>query len=366
MGLGYLEKGYLSGRIVLGVIALLVAIALIVKYKVGTHASHATEESTIAKEETREILYQGSEAKVSDGGSSPPSGEFKRPIDFIKYYRLAESKGELDEVMKQYANEVEYFGDERSSSWIKEEKAGYWKKWPVRTEEISSIVNEKLTGRKEWTVSFNTTFKDRDPKEKTWVSGVLANEYTVVKRNQRFYVTRQTAVRLQSQESKYRIYGPELPEKKRFEEKKTFIIVSSDSKESKYPRLSAAFKLIRRVRESEKERHIEGVVSGYAQEVDYFGKKMSPKEIYQDKVDFYMRWPISKESRTSAFNLGLGDRGEDSLEVTFTSTFKYSNELEGRWRMGTFANTYILSDASGKMLIVGQSAKISDLKKSDP
>ena len=313
--------------------------------------SHPAEKAQ-AYEKTEEVLESLSK-------SMSPIPQFEDPADFVKHCLVAEREKGLDYVMELYAEEVAFFGTDCLAPSVRAHLADYREKWPVRSEKISSIVFTTQTDENRWDVSFNTSFKYTASGRKDWMNGTKFHEYTVIQKGRRYYVTGRTG------EYRHTIgpKGESFPAEDLRDSTASSAELRLKAKMSQFPRVTKAVRLLDKVREAEGERNIEGVMAAYAPKVTVFEEKMSKEDLYQKKIGSYMLWPKFEETRTSDF--AGSPFGKNFVRITFESTFKKSNELEGSWESGVMKHVYIFSEIDGKMLIVEQSGEVTKRKTSD-
>lgn len=118
---------------------------------------------------------------------------FQFPGPFVEYFRKAESTADLDVVMKQYAEEVDYFGTKRTNAQIRADKERYWAQWPVRKETITTVVKVKPSDVNEFLIFFDSTFRNENLETGAWIEGEISSGYTVIEENKTFKVTKQVA-----------------------------------------------------------------------------------------------------------------------------------------------------------------------------
>ena len=285
---------------------------------------------------------------------------------FVRFSREAEEGSNLDLVMSQYADSVQYFGQRQTKEEIRKDKAIYWEKWPTRSEEITSTLRVTLEDVGEFLVEFESSFRNENPGSGAWTSGDLSNRYTVNLLGEEFAVTAQSCEISNAQKGGGEEEKGEMLFIRNFS---NHIIViprglQNEIKVVGGTKLSLfeleAVDIVRKTLLAEEMRDIEKTISAYASEVKYFGTTQKRDGVRSDKDSYFTKWPTSEDERVSKY-LVQTEKGR-RVKVTFTTRFKVINSEGSVARSGEIDHLFRLSIEDKWLRIFEQSGKVKYLK----
>lgn len=268
----------------------------------------------------------------------PVVPRFTNAESFIRYFRAAETKDDLNLVMKQYYQEVIYFNKTISKAQIRADKEDYWMKWPHREERITSPIEINSQGRFYHEVTFRSQFKNTN-EIGHWVSGDLENFYVLEVND-----SSPAGVVVLEQRAKA-----------------SNIKKSTDSVNAPQDTNTRITNFVKRWRVAEAERRLEEIMSYYAGSVTYFDKRMTHSQIRADKANYFRKWPRCEERITSSFSITSLDEG--CYRVVFPSSFTTFGS-DNSYASGDIVTTVEIDFSLEYPAIYYQSSKLSNYKKS--
>ena len=109
---------------------------------------------------------------------------------------------------------------------------------------------------------------------------------------------------------------------------------------------------------------IEGVMNLYADRVDYFNAGIVSKYfIFQDKIDYYKRWPSVQSSLVSIDSIQNVPRAKNIKQVIYTIDFDVYNYDTKKGIVGQATNIVMIKKEDGKLKIVSDKQKVFTRKK---
>ena len=89
----------------------------------------------------------------------------------------------------------------------------------------------------------------------------------------------------------------------------------------------------------------------YASRVNYYGREMTPAEVYQDKSYLIRRWPIRAYHVVPGSVIALCSEDHDSCQVTLVMDFRSENPALGVGVQGETTVSLLLARQGGQMKI---------------
>lgn len=111
-------------------------------------------------------------------------------LAFVINYRAAEERRDVDAAMKAFGESAFYCGQTRTAAEIRDDKAAYFRRWPVVTDSIVGTPTVEVLTQGYVRVRFRSTFKVHSPVERKWCSGTVDNEYLLLQ-GQRWRISSQ-------------------------------------------------------------------------------------------------------------------------------------------------------------------------------
>ena len=261
---------------------------------------------------------------------------YDRLRNFVQKHVSAESARELDLVVADYFETVDYFDDGKLDRIrLRADKETYFKRWPRGNETINGTIQLTKIAVGEWHATFPTKFRvENDSGE--WIEGDATNDYEIEFIDDRPLITAQ----------KVNVTG---------RQKGSTTSVAGAFGDT------AMTEFVTQLQRNEMSLNLDTIMKDYAPRVDYFDHgKVDHAFIRRDKEEYFHRWPKLQYEVAGNVQHRLISPGHH--QVTFPLSFRVENPA-GEWIVGTAENTMNLIEVSGQLKIFGEKSKMIHREK---